>query len=64
MGRCTSIFLENGYSRIGMDHFAKPTDELAEAQLNKKVYRNIMGYSPGKFEDTIAIGTFRYDKIS
>lgn len=50
------FFLENGYSRIGMDHFAKPTDELAEAQLNKKVYRNIMGYSPGKFEDTIAIG--------
>lgn len=50
------FLLENGYVRIGMDHFAKSTDELAVAQKNKKIYRNLMGYSPGRFEDTIAIG--------
>lgn len=50
------FFLENGYERIGMDHFAKPDDELTWAKKNKKLYRNLMGYSPGRFEDNIAIG--------
>jgi oxygen-independent coproporphyrinogen III oxidase len=34
-----------GYWYIGMDHFAKPEDELAVAQRNKTLYRNFQGYS-------------------
>jgi oxygen-independent coproporphyrinogen III oxidase len=36
---------EAGYWYIGMDHFAKPDDELAIAQRNKTLYRNFQGYS-------------------
>lgn len=34
-----------GYWNIGMDHFAKPTDELSVAQKNGTLYRNFQGYS-------------------
>ncbi len=34
-----------GYWYVGMDHFAKPGDELAIAQKNKTLYRNFQGYS-------------------
>ncbi len=34
-----------GYENIGMDHFAKPTDELAIARRNGKLHRNFQGYS-------------------
>jgi oxygen-independent coproporphyrinogen III oxidase len=34
-----------GYWYVGMDHFAKPDDELAVAQRNKTLYRNFQGYS-------------------
>lgn len=34
-----------GYWNVGMDHFAKPTDELSVAQKNGTLYRNFQGYS-------------------
>jgi len=34
-----------GYWNIGMDHFAKRSDELAVAQQKKTLYRNFQGYS-------------------
>ncbi len=34
-----------GYVYIGMDHFAKPTDELYLAQGNGTLHRNFMGYT-------------------
>ena len=34
-----------GYWNIGMDHFAKPEDELCISQKNKTLYRNFQGYS-------------------
>ena len=37
--------LDAGYWNIGMDHFAKRTDEMAIAQKNKTLYRNFQGYS-------------------
>ena len=33
-----------GYIYIGMDHFARPEDELAVAQRNGTPYRNFQGY--------------------
>lgn len=50
------FFIANGYELIGMDHFAKEDDELNQAKRQRCVYRNLMGYSPGRFEDTIAVG--------
>ncbi len=36
---------DNGYVFIGMDHFAKPGDELAIAQRNSTLKRNFQGYT-------------------
>lgn len=41
----TEKLLNAGYWSIGMDHFAKQTDELALAQRNGTLYRNFQGYS-------------------
>ncbi|MBI3294888.1 MAG: oxygen-independent coproporphyrinogen III oxidase [Deltaproteobacteria bacterium] len=38
-------FLEAGYVSIGMDHFAKPSDELALALSRRSLYRNFQGYT-------------------
>jgi len=38
-------FTEAGYRYIGMDHFAKPTDELSTAQADGTLHRNFMGYT-------------------
>lgn len=45
-----------GYVYIGMDHFAKPEDELAIAQRENKLYRNFQGYSTHSECDLIGLG--------
>ncbi|MCB1774094.1 MAG: oxygen-independent coproporphyrinogen III oxidase [Gammaproteobacteria bacterium] len=45
-----------GYVYIGMDHFARPDDELAEAQRQGQLYRNFQGYSTHAHCDLVAIG--------
>jgi oxygen-independent coproporphyrinogen-3 oxidase len=45
-----------GYEYIGMDHFAKPTDDLAVAQKNNTLYRNFQGYSTKSGADVYAFG--------
>ncbi len=45
-----------GYVYIGMDHFAKPDDELAVAQREGTLYRNFQGYSTHAECDLVAIG--------
>ncbi len=46
----------SGYVYIGMDHFAKETDELAVAQKNKSLQRNFQGYSTRGQADIYAFG--------
>ncbi len=45
-----------GYVNIGMDHFAKPGDELVQAQRNKTLWRNFQGYTTHKDCDIYAFG--------
>ena len=45
-----------GYVYIGMDHFAKPGDELVKAQREKTLHRNFQGYSTHKDCDIVAFG--------
>lgn len=45
-----------GYVYIGMDHFAKPGDELAVAQRERKLHRNFQGYSTHADCDLVAVG--------
>jgi len=44
------------YVYIGMDHFAKPEDELAVAQREKRLQRNFQGYSTRAGSDIYAFG--------
>lgn len=44
------------YVYIGMDHFAKPNDELAVAQRQKQLQRNFQGYSTRAGSDIYAFG--------
>ena len=52
-----------GYVYIGMDHFAKPNDELAVAQREKELYRNFQGYSTHADCDLIGLGVTSIGKV-
>ncbi len=45
-----------GYQFIGMDHFAKPDDELAVAQREGKLHRNFQGYTTQGDCDLLGLG--------
>jgi len=45
-----------GYVYIGMDHFAKPDDELSIAQQQGKLYRNFQGYATHADCDLVGMG--------
>jgi oxygen-independent coproporphyrinogen-3 oxidase len=49
-------FLNAGYAYIGMDHFAKPGDELAAAQRNRTLHRNFQGYTTKAGADLYGMG--------
>jgi oxygen-independent coproporphyrinogen-3 oxidase len=52
-----------GYVYIGMDHFAKPNDELAVALAEGKLHRNFQGYSTRPDCDLIAFGMSAIGKV-
>lgn len=50
-------FFENhGYIMVGMDHFAKPEDELFKAIEKGELHRNFQGYTTKGGADLIGIG--------
>ncbi len=55
--------IQAGYVYIGMDHFAKPEDELAQAQRNGSLYRNFQGYSTHADCDMISLGVTSIGKV-
>jgi oxygen-independent coproporphyrinogen-3 oxidase len=46
-----------------MDHFAKPTDELAVAQARRRLHRNFQGYSTKPDCDLLAFGISAIGKV-
>jgi len=57
------LLTDAGYVYIGMDHFARPYDELATAQRSGSLYRNFQGYSTHANCDLIGIGTTSISKL-
>ncbi len=53
-----------GYVYIGMDHFAKPDDELAIAQNKHNLYRNFQGYSTHADCDLVGLGITSIGKVA
>ncbi len=49
-------FLGAGYIYIGMDHFARPGDELAVAQQDRTLHRNFQGYTTKAGADLYGMG--------
>lgn len=56
-------FLDAGYLYIGMDHFARPADELAEAQRNRTLHRNFQGYTTKAGADLYGMGVSAISSI-
>ncbi len=56
-------FLAAGYIYIGMDHFARPTDELAVAQRNRTLHRNFQGYTTKAGADLYGMGVSAISSI-
>src|SRR5471030_1482646 len=56
LGLCIATLTAAGYVYIGMDHFAKPDDELALAQRQGRLHRNFQGYSTRAETDLLACG--------
>jgi len=52
-----------GYRYIGMDHFAKPDDELSIAQQQGRLHRNFQGYSTHAECDLIGLGVSAIGKV-
>ncbi len=52
-----------GYVYIGMDHFARPDDELAIAQREGKLHRNFQGYSTHSDCDLIGFGVTSIGRV-
>ena len=50
------MLTEAGYQYIGLDHFARPTDELCVAQNDRTLHRNFQGYTTKAGCDLIGAG--------
>jgi len=51
-----NFLTSNGYKMVGMDHFAKPEDELFKAIEKGELHRNFQGYTTKAGADLIGIG--------
>ena len=60
---CIETLTTAGYVYIGMDHFAKPDDELARAQASGSLYRNFQGYSTHADCDLLGLGATSIGKV-
>jgi len=64
LGNCITTLTKVGYHYVGMDHFAKPDDELSRAQGDKVLHRNFQGYTTHGDCDLIGFGVSSISQIS
>ena len=50
------FFTQHGYEFIGIDHFARPTDDLALAKHAGTLMRHFMGYTAGRTPHLLGLG--------
>jgi oxygen-independent coproporphyrinogen-3 oxidase len=53
-----------GYTYVGMDHFARPEDELCVAQRNGTLHRNFQGYTTKAGADLIGFGVTSIGEVN
>lgn len=59
-----AVLLEAGYVAIGMDHFARPDDDLARALEDGSLHRNFMGYTTRRARALIGLGVSAIGSVS
>ncbi|WP_201582701.1 oxygen-independent coproporphyrinogen III oxidase [Psychrobacter immobilis] len=64
LGNTINTLTEAGYQYIGIDHFAKPDDELAIAQREGNLHRNFQGYTIMGDCDLIGFGVSSISQIA
>ncbi len=55
--------LDAGFIYIGLDHFARPDDELARSLINRNLHRNFQGYTTRAGCDLLGIGVSSISQI-
>jgi len=63
LGGAIEGFLKQGYTYIGMDHFALDSDSLAIAKQRGELHRNFQGYSTQPDRDLVALGVSAIGRI-
>ncbi|MBB5203860.1 oxygen-independent coproporphyrinogen-3 oxidase [Inhella inkyongensis] len=58
-----SAFMQAGYEHIGMDHFALPSDALAQAKRQGRLHRNFQGYTVQPDGDLIGLGVSAISRV-
>lgn len=64
LGNTINTLTEAGYQYIGIDHFAKPDDELSIAQREGKLHRNFQGYTIMGDCDLLGFGVSSISQIA
>lgn len=63
LGHTIGQLNEAGYHYVGMDHFARPEDELARAQAAGQLHRNFQGYTTHGQCDLLSFGVSSISQI-
>jgi oxygen-independent coproporphyrinogen III oxidase len=63
LAKAIDFLQSRGYVYIGMDHFAKPGDDLAVAQRQGRLTRNFQGYSSSGDADIVGLGVSAIGKL-
>lgn len=61
--RAADLLTQNGYARIGIDHFARPQDTLARAEDSGALHRNFQGYTDDAADALIGLGASAIGKM-
>ena len=64
LGNTINTLTEAGYQYIGIDHFARPDDELSVAQREGKLHRNFQGYTIMGDCDLLGFGVSSISQIA
>lgn len=58
-----AVFLDAGYSAIGIDHFSRPDDALAQAANHGRLHRNFQGYTDDDRGTLIGFGASAISRL-
>ena len=57
------IFTAAGYDAIGLDHFARPEDDLAIAAREQRLHRNFQGYTTDEADALLGLGASSISRL-